>query len=101
MNTVTARLAGRIDTDRFLAYTETQQRTSSRLAAAVSELAGYIRRQPDITLGELRGAFLGTGFEWGADGKLAFSPSRMALIHEFDDLIEIHGWGARAADLFL
>ena len=82
-------------------YTGKQRPASPRLAAVVDELSAYIRRQPDITLGELRAAFLGTGFEWGADGKLEFSPSRTALIQEFDDLIEIHGWGARAADLFL
>ena len=75
--------------------------TSPRLSAAMDGLAAYIRRQPDVTLGELRAAFLGTGFMWSSDGKLAFSPSRMALIREFDELIETHGWNARGADLFL
>ena len=36
-----------------------------------------------------------------ATGKLAFSPSRMVLISEFDELIEAHGWNARGADFFL
>jgi hypothetical protein len=75
--------------------------TSPRLAAAMDGLAADIRRQPDVTLGELRAAFLGTGFIWSPEGKLAFSPSRMALIREFDELIDTHGWNARGADLFL
>jgi len=101
MNPISAAPVKRIEADRFLGYSEKTRPGSPRLDAALGELSAYIRRQPDITLGELRAAFLGTGFEWATDGRLAFSPARMALIHEFDDLIEIHGWGARAADLFL
>lgn len=67
----------------------------------MGQLAGYIRRQPDVTLGELRAAFLGTGFVWGSDGSLAYSAARRALIAEFDELIEIHGWNASGAELFL
>ena len=86
----------------FLPFAEqTGSWASPRLAAAMDGLTAYIQRQPDATLGELRAAFLGTGFIWSPDGKLAFSPSRMALIREFDELIEAHGWNARAADLFL
>ena len=75
--------------------------TSPRLAEAMGELEGYIRRQPDVTLGELRAAFMGTGFQWDRHGNLVFSPSRRALIAEFDELIERHGWGAQGALLFL
>ena len=74
---------------------------SPQLAAAMDELAGYIRRRPDITLGELRAAFLGTGFIWAPDGTLTLSPKRMALIEEFDELIETHGWNAVGAELLL
>jgi hypothetical protein len=92
----------RIEAECFFPFTDAPRPwASKRLEAAMEELAGYIRRQPDVTLGESRAAFLGTGFTWSADGKLAFSPSRMALIDEFDELIEAHGWDARAADLFL
>ena len=79
--------------------TEKPGRASARLIAAVRQLGGYLRRQPDITLGELRAALLGSAFELEADGSLALSPTRMALVHEFDDLIRIHGWTASAADL--
>ena len=75
--------------------------TSPRLAAAMESLAAYIRLQPDVTLGELRAAFLGTGFIWSPDGELALSPSRLALIREFDEFIETHGWNARGAEFFL
>ena len=102
MTAVTVIAPERIEAERFLAAAErTRSRTSPRLAAAVCELGEYVRHQPDITLGELRAAFLGTGFVWGPDGELAFSPSRMTLVDEFDKLIEIHGWKARAAELFL
>ena len=95
-------MTARGEADRFLPFTErTRPCSSPRLTAAMDELAGYIRRQPDVTLGELRAAFLGTGFTWSANGKLAFSPSRMALIDEFDELIEAHGWDAQGAELFL
>jgi hypothetical protein len=90
------------EAERFLPFTDaTRTWASPRLAEAMDELSGYIRRQPDVTLGELRAAFLGTGFTWSAEGQLAFSPVRMALIDEFDELIEAHGWNARGADLFL
>ena len=75
--------------------------TSPRLAAAMDGLADYIRLQPDVTLGELRAAFVGTGFTWSSDGELALSPSRMALIREFDELIDTYGWNARGAEFFL
>jgi hypothetical protein len=92
----------RVEAERFFPYTDAPRTWASpRLAAAMDELAGYIRRQPDVTLGELRAGFLGTGFTWSAVGELAFSPSRSALIDEFDELIEAHGWNARGADLFL
>ena len=102
MDTVTVGApVGRIEADGFRTHGEKPRRISPRFGAAVGALAGYIRRQPDITLGELRAAFLGTAFDWNAQGQLALSPSRMALIKEFDELIEIHGWTARADELFL
>ena len=86
----------------FLPFTEAPGPwTSTRLAAAMEGLAAYIRLQPDVTLGELREAFLGTGFIWSPGGELALSPSRMALVTEFDELIETHGWNARGAEFFL
>ena len=102
MNAATAIPGRRVETDRFPARPErSRSRTSPTLAAAMTDLRGYIRRQPDVTLGELRAAFLGTGFTWGSDGKLAYSPARMALIAEFDELIELYGWDASGAELFL
>jgi hypothetical protein len=95
-------LTARAEAERFQPFAkEPRPGTSPRLSAAMDCLAAYIRRQPDVTLGELRAAFLGTGFIWSPEGKLAFSPSRMALIAEFDELIEAHGWDARGAELFL
>jgi hypothetical protein len=95
-------MPSRVEAERLLSYAQKPRSvTSPRLATAVHELAGYIRRQPDVTLGELRAAFLGTGFVWEGDGKLAFSRARMALVDEFDELIETYGWGARAAEIFL
>lgn len=102
MNVATAMPIARNEVDRFPPRAkEPVSRTSPRLAETAHELADCIRRRPDITLGELRAACLGTGFIWGADGKLTFSPSRMALIAEFDELIELHGWNAQGAELFL
>jgi hypothetical protein len=93
-------LTSRGEADRFPPFAG-ETGPGTRLAAAMDGLRAYIQRQPDVTLGELRAAFLGTGFIWSPDGRLAFSPSRMALIAEFDELIEAHGWNARGADLFL
>jgi hypothetical protein len=49
----------------------------------------------------LRAALLGTGFTWSPDGKLAYSEDRVALVDEIDGLIEVLGWNARKAELFL
>ena len=72
-----------------------------RLARAADEIAGYIRRQPDITLGEIGAALVGAGFTWSPEGKLAYKPTHVALIDEVEGLIEVHGWGTKAADVFL
>src|SRR5262249_7690880 len=97
--TITTAMPAPLDAKRY--ERPARDRHSPRLAAVIEELQGYIRRQPDVTLGELRAAFIGTGFIWGADGRLAFSPSRRILIEESDELIERHGGGAQGAELFL
>ena len=74
---------------------------SPLLGAAMDQLAEYRATHPDATLGELRAALLGTGFTWSPDGKREYSADRVALIDELDELIEVHGWNARGAELYL
>ena len=64
------------------------QRVSPRLAAALGDLAGFCRREPDFTLHELRLALFGTGFRWSSDGSLGYSPDHVSLVDELDDLIK-------------
>ena len=73
---------------------------SAPLAAALDGLARYRSCPRDVTLGELRSALVGTGLTWSADGRLTYPASRMALIAEFDRLVEILGESTRMADLF-
>ena len=72
-----------------------------RLFCAADEIAGYLRRQPDITLGELAAALVGAGFICSPDGNLAYVPHHVMLIEELETLIELHGHETRAAALFL
>ena len=72
----------------------------SRSPALAAEIAGHLRHQPDITLGEIGAALVGAGFTCSPDGRLAYEPHHVALIEEVEALIEAHGQGARAAGLF-
>ena len=102
MDTILDKPASAEDLQRFLRQVGRPARwNSSGLAGAEDTIGRYIKQQPDITLGEMRGALLGTGFTWSPEGKLAYVPTHVALIEELEALIEIHGWDARAAELFL
>src|SRR5262249_30259801 len=58
-----------------------------RLTRAADEIASCIKRQPDITLGEIGAALVGSGFTWSPEGKLAYKPTQIALIEEIEGLI--------------
>src|SRR5262245_25717423 len=75
--------------------------SAQRLAGIEKQIAAYIRRQPDITLGEIGAALVGASFTWAEDGKLSYAPRQVALIEEVEALIEVHGWATRAAELSL
>ncbi len=86
----------------FLRYVDKPARWSSpRLAGVKEAIAGYVRHQPDITLGEIGAALVGAGFTWTPDGKLAYEQRHVALIEEVEGLIEAHGYAMKAAELFL
>jgi len=72
---------------------------SPRLAAAIRDV-GYGLREPDPTLDELRVVLLGTGLTWAPDGKLALSAERVAILKEFDAVIEAFGRQTKVAELF-
>ena len=75
------------------------QGASPKLAAAVAALAAP-RLDPDSTLLEARRALEGTAFMWSAEGNLACSPERTALVEELGELIDAFGGRTPAARLF-
>jgi len=102
MDTIVEKRKDTPDLDRFMRHVGRPARwNSARLAGFADQIAGYIRREPDITLGEIGTALVGAGFTWSADGKLVYAPQHVALLDELEGLIEIHGAATRAAELFL
>jgi len=72
---------------------------SPRLVTAIRDIGCWLR-EPDPTLDEMRVALLGTGLTWTPDRKLAFSDERVALLKEFDAVIEAFGRQTKVAELF-
>ena len=102
MDTFTEKRADPADLERFMRHVGKPARwNSERLTGFAEEVSGYVRREPDITLGEIGTRLVGAGFTWSADGKLIYAPRHVALLEELEGLIEIHGAAMRAAELFL
>ena len=102
MDTITEKQPNPVDLERFMRRLGKPARWSSeRLTGFADQIAGYIGREPDITLGEIGTALVGAGFTWSDDGKLVYAPQHVALLEELEGLIEMHGSGTRAAELFL
>ena len=72
---------------------------SPRLATAIRDV-GHGLREPDPTLDEVRVALLGTGLTWTPERKLALSAERVALLKEFEAVIEAFGRNTKVAELF-
>ena len=102
MDTIVEKRYDPAELERFLRHVgKPAQWSSPRLTGVADEIAAHIRRQPDITLGEIGTALVGAGFTWSPEGKLVYAPRHVALLEELEGLIEIHGSGTRAAELFL
>ena len=102
MDTITEKRRHTADLEHFTRHIGKPARWSpERLTGFADEIAGYIRREPDITLGEIGTALVGAGFAWSPEGKLVYAPRHVALLEELEGLIEMHGSGTRAAELFL
>src|SRR5262245_53716987 len=102
MDTIAGKRTASADPEQFLRHLGKPARWSAPRAAGVAdEIAAFVQRQPDITLGEIGVALVGAGFTWSSEGKFDYSPLQVSLIEEIEALIETHGQKARAAELFL
>ena len=102
MDTFTEKRAEPADLEQFMRHVGRPARwNSERLAGFADEISGYLQREPDITLGEIGTRLVGAGFTWSPEGKLVYAPQHVALLEELEELIEIHGSGTRAAQLFI
>ena len=102
METIAAKQADTANLEYFMRNVGKPARWNSpRLTGITDQIAGFIRHQPDITLGEIGTALVGAGFTWSPEGKLVYASTHVALIEELEELIEVHGYGTRASELFL
>ena len=102
MDTIIGKRTDAADPERFMPHAGKPPRWhSARMAGFMDEIARHVRRDPEITLGEIGTALVGAGFTWSAEGKLVYAPRHVALLEELEGLIEVHGAALRAAELLV
>ena len=102
MDTIMEKRVDAAELEHFMRHMGKPARWSSpQLNGFKDAIAGFIRQQADITLGEIGTALVGAGFTWSPEGKLIYAAKHVALIEEVEGLIEIHGYGTRASELLL
>lgn len=74
------------------------RKATPELSQAITGMITTVGDKVALTLAEVRGALQTAGTTWSQEGELLFPQDRTGLVIEVDELIDVYGAGASAAD---